>query len=105
MSGLPHKAKDRLNTVGIVVVGLSTAALLWASVIGLQAFYYNSAGDLESQRNAHNKGREMRDLKAQQRADLDDSKYIDPQKGTVTLPIESAMKLVVRDVNAAAPSL
>lgn len=105
MSDLPRKAQDRVNTFGVVLIGVVATVLLWVSVVALQAYYYNTAGQLETERNATGKNREVRDLKADQQAYLQEGKYVDPTKGIVTIPIEDAMRLVLRDVKAGAPSL
>jgi hypothetical protein len=105
MSELPRKAPDRVNTFGVVLIGLVAAVLLWVSVVALQAYYYGTAGKLESERGAAGKSREVRDLKAQQRAELAEGKYVDAKKGIVTIPIDDAMKLVLHDAKAGAPSL
>jgi hypothetical protein len=105
MSGLPTKAQDRINNFGIVLIGTVAGVLLWVSVVALQAYYYSSAGEVEKQRDAEGKGREMRDLHAQQLADLQDSKYLDPAKGVVTIPIDAAMSLVLEDARGGAGSL
>jgi len=105
MSDLPRKAQDRVNTFGVVLIGMVAAVLLWVSVVALQAYYYSTNGKLEAQRSATGKGREVRDLKAEQRAYLQEGKYVDPKKGIVTIPIDDAMKLVLRDGKAGASSL
>ncbi len=105
MSDLPRKATDRVNTFGVVLIGMVAAVLLWVSVIALQAYYYSTAGKMETERGSAGKSREVRDLKAEQRAYLQEGKYVDPKKGIVTIPIDDAMKLVVRDGKAGAPSL
>ena len=69
MSGLPKKASDKVNGLGIVMVGVTASVLTWASVVGLQAYYNQTAGSIEGDRNAANKGREMRDLKSKQRSE------------------------------------
>jgi hypothetical protein len=105
MSGLPKKAQDRVNTFGILLIGLVTTVLLWVSVVALQAYYYSSAGEIEREREAHNKGRQARDLKARQTAELMDSKYVDPQRGLVTIPIDTAKDMVLREARGRADSL
>ena len=105
MSDLPRKAQDRVNTFGVVLIGLVAAVLLWVSVIALQAYYYSTAGKMEAERGSAGKSREVRDLKAEQRAYLQEGKYVDPKKGIVAIPIDDAMKLVVRDGKAGSPSL
>jgi hypothetical protein len=105
MSELPKKSEDKVNVFGVVMIGFVTSILLWVSVVALQAYYNNTAGALESDRSASGKGREMRDLKAKQLAEMMDSKFVDPKKGVVTIPIDEAMRLVVRDAKQGARSL
>lgn len=105
MSELPKKAEDRVNTFGVVLIGLVAAVLLWVSVVALQAYYYSTAGKLESERGSSGKSREVRDLKAEQRAYLQEGKYVDPKKGIVTIPADDAMRLVLRDAKSGEPSL
>ena len=105
MSGLPTKAQDRINTFGIILIGITAGILLWVSVVALQAYYYSSQGEVERQRDAEGKGREVRDLHAAQAAALQDSKYVDPAKGLVTVPIETAMSKVLEDARGGAGSL
>jgi hypothetical protein len=105
MSDLPKKSEDKVNVFGVVMIGFVTSILLWVSVVALQAYYNNTAGALESDRSASGKGREMRDLKAKQLAEMMDSKFVDPKKGVVTIPIDEAMRLVVRDAKQGARSL
>ena len=104
MSDLPKKSEDRVNVFGIVMVGLVTSVLVWVSIVLLMAYYQNTAGSLEDQRNAANKGREVLDLKAKQTRELDESKYVDPKRGIVSIPIDDARELVLRDANSGAAS-
>ncbi len=46
MSDLPRKAQDRVNTFGVVLIGLVAAVLLWVSVVARQAYYYRTAGKI-----------------------------------------------------------
>ena len=105
MSDLPKKAQDRVNTFGVVLIGVVSAVLLWVSVVALQAYYNNTAGSVESERASSGKSREVRDLKAAQVAYLQEGKYVDPRKGLVTIPLDDAMRLVLRDAKAGEKSL
>ena len=40
MSG-PKRNPDRLNTIGVVVVGICGAVLVYVTIVALQAFYVN----------------------------------------------------------------
>jgi len=104
-SALPHKAQDRVNTYGIVLIGLVSSVLLWVSVVALQAYYNRTAGDLEGERDAVDKSKQVRDLKSKQSAELSETKYVNPQKGIVTIPIARAEGLVLRGLRDQAPSL
>ena len=104
-SALPRKASDRVNTYGILLIGLVSSVLLWVSVVALQAYYNRTAGQLQGERDAEFKNRQVTDLKSAQLAELQDSKYVDPKKGRVTIPIDSAKGLVLRDLRDGAPSV
>lgn len=106
MSEFPHKAEDQVNTFGIVMIGVVSAVLLWVSIVALQAYYQSTAGPLEAAREAEGKAAELRALTAQQRAALQQTEYADAAEGSLRrLPIDLAMKAVVRDSLAGAPSL
>jgi hypothetical protein len=44
MSG-PHRNPDKINTIGIVVVGICGAVLVYVSIVALQAFYMDDSSD------------------------------------------------------------
>jgi hypothetical protein len=104
-SALPKKAQDRVNTYGIVLIGLVSALLLWVSVVALQAYYNRTSGLLQGARDAEGKNRQVIDLKSAQVAELNDSKVVNPQKQIVTIPIGDAEKLVLQGLREGAPSL
>jgi hypothetical protein len=104
-SGAPKRGQDRINTYGILLIGLVSSVLLWVSVVALQAYYNRTAGDLEVQRSAMLKSREAGGLKAGQQAELQDSRYVDAKRGLVTIPIDSAKQLVLRDLRDRKDSL
>jgi len=47
MSG-PKRNPDRLNTIGIVVVGLCGAVLVYVTIVALQAFYVNDTSEVQT---------------------------------------------------------
>lgn len=47
MSG-PKRNPDRLNTIGIVVVGLCGAVLVYVTIVALQAFYVNDTSEIQT---------------------------------------------------------
>lgn len=98
MSDFPVKAPDRTNAVAVVVIGLATTAVLWAFVVYLQSYFENTHGELAAKRASIGRSAMVRDLKAEQRADLVKTAYADAAKGTLKrLNLEHAKNLVVRD--------
>jgi hypothetical protein len=47
MSG-PKRNPDKLNTIGVVVVGICGAVLVYVTVIALQAFYLNDTSEIQT---------------------------------------------------------
>ncbi|HMG20406.1 MAG TPA: hypothetical protein VK607_03780 [Kofleriaceae bacterium] len=46
MSG-PKRNPDRLNTIGVVVVGICGAVLVYVTIVALQAFYVNDTSEIQ----------------------------------------------------------
>jgi hypothetical protein len=85
------------NTPLTALVGIVFAILLFVVVVLLQAFFYRA----EQQENVRKvvvvAPQELSQLRAQQEELLHSYKVIDPQKGVVAIPIDLAMKIVVRE--------
>ncbi len=47
MSG-PKRNPDKLNTIGIVVVGVCSAVLVYVAIVALQAFYVNDTSEIQT---------------------------------------------------------
>ena len=47
MSG-PKRNPDKLNTIGVVVVGLCGAVLVYVTIVALQAFYMNNTSEIQT---------------------------------------------------------
>ncbi len=47
MSG-PKRNPDKLNTIGVVVVGICGAVLVYVTIVALQAFYMNNTSELQT---------------------------------------------------------
>lgn len=106
MSDFPVKAEDKVNSGAVMVIGLATTAILWASVVALQANFEDTEGEMAAERASQGRSDIVRSLKAAQRDDLNKTTYANPQKGTLKrLSIENAKRVVVRDAKAGAPSL
>lgn len=106
MSDFPEKSKDNVNGLAVLIIGLATTAILWASVIALQAYFEDTEGEIAAQRAEVGRADGVRGLKASQSNDLNKTTYADPKKGTLKrLSIENAKRVVVRDAKAGKPSL
>ena len=106
MSDFPVKQPDRVNGLAIVIIGLASSALLWASVIALQAYYEVTEGEIAAQRATMGRADGVRGLKAKQTESLNMTVYADPNKGTLKrLAIAHAKKAVLRDAKAGNKSL
>jgi diphthamide biosynthesis methyltransferase len=85
------------NVGAIAAIGGVTLVLLIASVLGLQ-FYFDRA--LEQQvyvKVLAPESQALRDLRAREDSELHSYRYLDREKGTVRLPIERAMQLLVSE--------
>ena len=47
MSG-PKRNPDKLNTIGVVVVGICGAVLVYVTIVALQAFYMNDTSETQN---------------------------------------------------------
>ena len=106
MSDFPEKQEDHVNSLAIVVIGLATTAILWASVIALQAYFEDTEGEIAAQRAAIGREDGVRGLKAKQVEDLNKTTYADPTAGTLKrLAIDHAKRVVVRDAKVPGQSM
>ena len=97
MSG-PHRNPDRLNSIGIVVVGICGAVLVYVSIVALQAFYMDDSSEIQTMQDYGGQDATFRTQRAQQLENL--QKY-EPKAAsanqTYTISIDDAIPLVVRD--------
>ena len=85
------------NTPLAAVVGIAFAILLFVVVVVLQAFFYGAERAENLRKVVAVAPEELSQLRAQQEELLHSYKVIDPQKGVIAIPIDLAMKLLVRD--------
>ncbi len=100
MSG-PQRNPDKLNSIGIVVVGICGAVLVYVSIVALQAFYLNDSSDVQMMADYGGQDIAHKSLRAQQ---LDNLQRFEPKAAatppapqTYTISIDDAIKLVARD--------
>lgn len=103
MSG-PKRNPDKINTIGIVVVGICGAVLVYVSIVALQAFYLNDTSVIQTMADYGGQDSTFKSLRSAQITAINETKpnTLDPKnpKQTFQIPIAHAMKLVVRDAKA-----
>lgn len=103
MSG-PKRNPDKLNTIGVVVVGICGAVLVYVSIVALQAFYLNDTSEIQTMADYGGQDTTFKSLRSAQLTAIGQTKpnTLDPKnpKQTFQIPIDHAMKLVIRDAKA-----
>ncbi|MDB4961354.1 MAG: hypothetical protein JWP01_1353 [Myxococcales bacterium] len=97
MSG-PKRNPDQLNTIGVVVVGICGAVLVYVSIVALQAFYLNDTSEIQTMADYGGNDVNVRSIKTSQLNNIGDygSNPAAPGKSaSYRVPIDLAMKKVV----------
>jgi len=114
MSG-PKRNPDRLNTIGIVVVGICGAVLVYVTIVALEAFYVNDTSEIQTMADYGGQDTNVRSLRAEQVNRIGEynpnprpaapkaNEAAKPQ--TYRIPVDIAMKLVVGEAKADASAL
>jgi hypothetical protein len=98
MSG-PKRNPDSLNTIGVVVVGICGAVMVYVSITALQAFYMNDTSELQTMQDYGGQDTTAKSHKAEEMRNLNE-----PQLGTTpSITIDKAMDLVIRDTKEGKP--
>ena len=95
MSG-PKRNPDKLNTIGIVVVGICGAVLVYVTIVALQAFYMNDTSDVQTMADYGGQDIIAKGHKADEMRNITEVGK-NAAGGTVHIKIDDAMNLVVRD--------
>lgn len=95
MSG-PKRNPDKLNTIGVVVVGICGAVMVYVSIIALQAFYMNDTSELQHTKDYAGLERTAQGHKADEMRNITEA-ATNSGAPTFRIPIEHAMELVVED--------
>ncbi len=83
------------TTVALYLVGVLGTFLIVAGLIGIM-YYYTQPAPIDQAR-ADERRKNLADLNAQNKDQLEHYAYIDPAKGIVRLPIARAMELTVTE--------
>jgi hypothetical protein len=98
MSG-PKRNPDALNTIGVVVVGICGAVLVYVSIVALQAFYLNDTSEVQTMADYGGNDVTARSIKTSQINNLTEYGSNPAAEGkapTFRVPIDEAMKQVVQ---------
>lgn len=92
MSG-PKRNPDKLNTIGVVVVGICGAVLVYVSIVALQAFYMNDTSTVQSKADYDGMDVTAKGKKADELRNINE--VAANGNGTFRMKIDDAMKGVV----------
>ncbi|HWR53831.1 MAG TPA: hypothetical protein VN428_22160 [Bryobacteraceae bacterium] len=81
----------------IAVAGVALFVVLAAIILGVQWYYDTVHEQQVFVKQLEPVSQDLKVLRAREEADLTQYRYIDRAKGTVRLPIERAMELVVKE--------
>jgi hypothetical protein len=100
MSG-PKRNPDKLNTIGVVVVGICGAVLVYVTIVALQAFYMNNTSELQTMADYGGQDLTAKGRRADEMRNISEpgkNAVGEGQAPTFRIPIDVAMKLVAEDV-------
>jgi hypothetical protein len=99
MSG-PKRNPDKLNSIGIVVVGICGAVLVYVSIVALQAFYMNDSSEIQTMADYGGQDTTHKSIRTQQ---LENIRTYAPKAAptvagapqTYTISVDDAIRLVI----------
>jgi hypothetical protein len=104
MSG-PKRNPDRLNTIGVVVVGICGAVLVYVTIVALEAFYVNDTSEIQTMADYGGQDTGAKSLRTEQVNRIAEygtnprpaapKANEAPRQQSYRIPIDVAMKLVV----------
>jgi hypothetical protein len=97
MSG-PHRNPDRINTIGVVVVGICGAVLVYVTIVALEAFYVNDTSEIQTMADYGGQDTTAKSVRAEQQGHINEyapNNAVAGSPQTYRIKIDDAMKLVV----------
>ena len=97
MSG-PKRNPDKLNTIGVVVVGICGAVLVYVSIVALQAFYMNDTSEIQTMADYGGNDKTAQSIKTAQIRNITEpaKNAAAPGKAeTYRINIDDAMRIVL----------
>jgi hypothetical protein len=114
MSG-PKRNPDRLNTIGIVVVGICGAVLVYVTIVALEAFYVNDTSEIQTMADYGGQDTPAKSLRAEQLSRINEyatnpkpaapKANEAPKPQTYRIPIDVAIQRIVKEAKTDASSL
>ena len=89
-----HVTDRDIDAILILVVLVVSAILVLASVVGMQAWYYYMETKEFDRKVVSQVPAELYWIRVEQQEALTGYRWVDPEAGTVTIPIERAMEIV-----------
>ena len=95
MSG-PKRNPDKLNTIGVVVVGICGAVLVYVTIVALQAFYMNNTSEIQTMADYGGQDMTAKGRRADEMRNITEAgkNAVGPgQEATFRIPIKDALIL------------
>jgi hypothetical protein len=96
---IKHMADD-INVPALVISGVVTTVLVLAFIFGVQALYYYTTGQIRQAQISDPERKQYRESTSkinEQLLKLNKPDWVDKENNIVTIPIDTAMKLVVEE--------
>ncbi len=94
MSG-PKRNPDKLNTLGVIVIGICASVLVYVTIVALQAFYMKDTSEIQTMADYGGNDTTFRTVKAAAMNNI--TEYGKNPDGTFRIAIDLAMKKVAVD--------
>jgi len=100
MSG-PKRNPDKLNTIGVVVIGICAAVLVYVTIVALQAFYVDDTSEIQTMADYGGQDTQARQIRQDQTGMLTAQSTPNPAPTKATevqsyrIPVKYAIKYVV----------
>jgi hypothetical protein len=102
MSG-PKRNPDKLNTIGVVVVGICGAVLVYVTIVALQAFYMNDTSEIQTMADYGGQDTTAKTHRASEMGNITEygkNAAAPNAPQTYRMPIDQAMKDVIESAKS-----
>jgi hypothetical protein len=94
MSG-PKRNPDKLNTLGVIVIGICASVLVYVTIVALQAFYMKDSSEIQTMADYGGNDTNFRTIKTAAINNINE--YGKNPDGSFRIAVEVAIKKVVED--------